>query len=381
MFDESIMNALVKKVCESRGLHATVETHTGAKARLLDRCERAKIDLSSRSSVAVYVGSYFRGIQEEDFDYSLTRDELESIVGPLLDKTFKRIETLLENAGYAPEQVALCVATGGMSNMPVVRRRLHEWFGPERVQIPDGTATLIAEGAASVAADRAGRQLAKNVELLLARQSYLPLIKAGTPMPREDEVQHQTFHLYCADPRDGAAKFQICAPKRSGAVVMPNEPRVHLENISVNVDRKARPFRERLELDVRITDDLILEAHARSLNVRDQDRREVHNLEFGITFPASAVDSADDDPETTRRHDEEPKTAGGLRIRANVADREDLRLVPGEYLNELDPHYFDSRRNPPEEQVLEKLYYQPCAGCGRPSNDPLCKCSEPAFAG
>jgi hypothetical protein len=55
--------------------------------------------------------------------------------------------------------------------------------------------------------------------------------------------------------------------------------------------------------------------------------------------------------------------------------------VPGEYLNELDPHYFDSRGNPPEEQVLEKLYYQPCAGCGRPSNDPLCKCSESPHIG
>jgi hypothetical protein len=78
---------------------------------------------------------------------------------------------------------------------------------------------------------------------------------------------------------------------------------------------------------------------------------------------------------------EEPPTVGGLSVRANVADREDLRLVPGEYLNELDPHYFDSRGNPPEEQVLEKLYYQPCAGCGRPSNDPLCRCSErPAVA-
>jgi molecular chaperone DnaK len=62
---------------------------------------------------------------------------------------------------------------------------------------------------------------------------------------------------------------------------------------------------------------------------------------------------------------------GGLSVRANVADREDLRLVPGEYLHDLDPSYFDSRRFPPQEQVLEKLYYQPCVGCGRASNDPL----------
>lgn len=55
---------------------------------------------------------------------------------------------------------------------------------------------------------------------------------------------------------------EMCSPKRSAAVVLPNEPRLHLENISVKIDHKARPFRERLEPDVRITDDLALEAHA-----------------------------------------------------------------------------------------------------------------------
>ena len=37
---------------------------------------------------------------------------------PLLDKGFRRISKLLDDAGFSPEQVALCVATGGMSNMP-----------------------------------------------------------------------------------------------------------------------------------------------------------------------------------------------------------------------------------------------------------------------
>ena len=117
-----------------------------------------------------------------------------------------------------------------MSNTPAVRRRLHEWFGPERVQIPDSTATLIAEGAAWIAFDGAGLQLAKNVELVLARNSYLPLVKAGTAMPKEGEVQKDTFHMYCTDRRDGVAKFQICAPEKPGRRVPPGEPRVHLES-------------------------------------------------------------------------------------------------------------------------------------------------------
>ena len=285
VFDETIMNRLVQRVFEVRSLDKTTEIQPGAKARLLDYCERAKIDLSSRSKVSLYVAGFFRGIEDEDLDDELGQKELETIVQTLLNKGFKRIEHILQNAGYSPEQVALCVATGGMSNMPAVKRRLHELFGPERVEVPDGTATLIAEGAAWIASDQAGLRLAKSVELILARNSYLPLVKAGTVMPKEGEVQRQPFHLYCTDPRDGVAKFQICTPKRAGERVLPNDPRTHLENLTVKVDREARAFRERLELDMQINDDLILQVHARSLNAKDEDRREIHNLEFGLAFP------------------------------------------------------------------------------------------------
>jgi actin-like ATPase involved in cell morphogenesis len=375
VFDENIMSSLVQKVCSSRGIAVEMDTQPGAKPRLLDRCERAKIDLSTRARAQVYVGSFFRGTPDEDFDYGLSQEALEEIVAPLLDKGFKRIGKILEDAGYAPEQVALCVATGGMSNMPAVKRRLHELFGPERVQIPDRAATLIAEGAAWIAADEARLRLAKNVELVLARNSYLPLVKAGTVMPREGEVQKESFHLYCTDPRDGVAKFQLCAPKRAGDSVLPSEPRTHLENLTVKVDSMAKAFHERLELDVRINDDLILEAYARSLNRGDQDRREIHNLEFGLALPATYAKGRQEES-----HSENPRpeavTPGSISLRANVADRVDLSLVPGEYLYQYDPHYFDQRRDPPPYQDFERLYYKPCALCGRPSNDPACNCSN-----
>jgi actin-like ATPase involved in cell morphogenesis len=376
VFDETIMNRLIQRVCSSRGIDREVETQLGAKARLLDRCERAKIDLSTRARTQVYVGGFFRNVSDEDFDYALSREEMEEAVAPLLDKGFNRIRRILDNAGYAPAQVALCVPTGGMSNIPAVKRRLHEWFGPERVHAPADTATLIAEGAAWIASDQARLHLAKNVELILARNSYLPLVKAGTPMPKEGDVQSETYHLYCTDPRDAVAKFQICAPKRAGHNVLPGEPRTHLENLTVKVDRMARPFHERLELDIRINDDLILEAHARSLNAKDQDRREIHNLEFGLAFPANPQadvmlrDSGEGEPMPGEA------LQGALSLRANVTDREDLRQVPGELLYRYNPKYFDKRARPPEAQVREKLYYDQCAGCGRASNDPLCTCSR-----
>ena len=153
VFDEAIMNGLDQEVRATRALDEAVRSHEGAKARLLDRCERAKIDLSTRERVEIHVPSFFRGLDDEDFDLSLDRSALERVTSGILDKGFERIERVLDDAGYSPAQVALCVATGGMSNMPAVKQRLHEWFGSGRVRIPDDTATLVSEGAARIAAD------------------------------------------------------------------------------------------------------------------------------------------------------------------------------------------------------------------------------------
>ena len=317
---------------------------------------------------------FFVGVGDDDFDHTLRREAMEEIVRPLLEKGFRRIESVLAKADYSSEQVALCLATGGMSNMPAVRRRLHEWFGAGRVEIPDGTATLVAEGAARIAADGVGLVLAKNVELLLARAAYLPLVKAGTTMPREGDVQEEVFHLYCTDPRDGTAKFQICAPVRTGRGVRKGDRRVPLEVVTVRVDEKARAFGERLELGVRIDDDLILGAHARSLNARDEDRCEIHDLEFGLEFPKGGGEGKFDGTMEDGDDQSGEVEAGAITVRGNVADRVDDGLVPGEFLYTYKRDYFSVERDPPEEQVYEKTYYEPCAGCGRAANDPACQC-------
>lgn len=378
VFDDIVLNYVVRKVSGSRGLDNGWDVQPGGKERLLHRCEEAKIALSSRAGVEIYVPNFFRELEDDDIDYTLSQNEFEDVVAPLLDKGFRRITNILEKAGFSPEQVALCVATGGMSNTPAVRRRLHELFGPERVEIPDGTATLIAEGAAWIASDKIRLHLAKNVELVLARNSYLPLVKAGTAMPRDGEVQKSPFHLYCTDPRDGKAKFQICTPKRAGESVLPNDSRTNLETVTVSVDRKAQPFQERLELDIEIDDDLVLGAHARSLNAKDQERREIHDLEFGVVLPADRPTKARKRPEKLLP---EQAASGALSVRANVANRKDPRLIPGELLYGCEPHPFgDTIHHPSREQDVERLYYEPCADCGRASNDPLCQCDSTSHA-
>ena len=190
-------------------------------------------------------------------------------------------------------------------------------------------------------------------------------------MPRGGTItQPENFHLYCTDPRDGKAKFQICAPRRAGRKVRPNEPRTYLETMTVRVDPMARMFQERLELTVQVDEDLILHAHARSLNEKDDDRCEIHNLEFGLRLRNGDNEAHEADEEPTDEKAGQSSGGGALMVRANVTNVPDPAKIPGEYLYQLDPGYFDQRQRPPEEQNLEKLYYQPCSGCGRASNDP-----------
>ncbi len=373
-FDELLTNEIVRRVLKLRDSSNSTDVGPDALTRLIHRCERAKIDLSTRDQVQLYIGSFFKGEVNNELDYTLSRDELEDIIAPLLNTGLSRISKLLEAADVSHAQVSLCLATGGMVNMPVIKARLHEWFGAQRVSVSDRSGTLIAEGAAWIAHDQARLHIAKKVELLLARNSYMQLINAGTSMPNEGEVQLEQFHLYCVDPRDGYAKFQLCAPLRPGKKVLPNDRRTPLVNLVVKVDDKADPFNERMELDIEIDDNLILHAKARSLNKKDMAEAEIHNLEFGLSFPLgiSEIDGIDDSFDNVI--DNLSREPGSLVFRSNIASQKNKLSVPGELLYQSNPEYFDTRLNPPQIQVDERLYYEPCAFCKRASNDPLCKC-------
>jgi hypothetical protein len=376
VFDETLRNEVERRCRIERGVPEDIEISPEAKTRLMHSCERAKIDLSSRTTAKIFVPSYFVGLTDPDLEYSLTRTQLEEIVSDVLRKGFSRINRLLERCDYPPPAISMCLAAGGMSNMPAIRMRLNEMLGPQRVRIPDESGTLISAGAAWVAHDAARLHLAKRVELLLARNSSMVLIDADTKMPRQGEVQGRECSLYCADPRDGFAKLQIRVPVRPGKTVLPDDERVVLATFNVDVDPSARPLLERIYLKVTVDEDLILKADATSLNIRSQGSGEVHDLEFGVKLPRTNTDESPKTEPPQPRRQQTARAPGDVALRSNIIDREDRSAIPGELLYETDPAYFDVRTNPPQIQVDEVLYYQPCARCGRRSNDPLCTCDR-----
>jgi molecular chaperone DnaK (HSP70) len=374
-FDDALRNEVIRLGRDAQSVSDSASIHPDANARLLQKCERAKIDLSERDSVQVYVDHFFRDVENDALDFRATRHFLEEATKPIVDAGTDRVDRLLEAARLSHPQIGLCLATGGMVNMPAIQSRLHERFGPQRVRLPESGAGAISVGAAWIAHDKAGLRLAKTVELALARQSYLPLLKADTKMPMQGDVCGDDFDLYCVDPRDGFAKFEIVSPKRPGRLVRPNDIRKVLATMTVKIDSSAKPFRERLQMRVEVDENLILHTTAVSLMNGHRDHGEIHDLEFCVSVGMDGHEPANEDKsEDEPQEDDEPAPKGAVTLRPNVASSADPMLVPGELRYEHQPQDFDVRLNPPRIQVEERLYYEPCKLCGRPSYDPRCKC-------
>ncbi|WP_284506846.1 Hsp70 family protein [Caballeronia sp. GAFFF1] len=367
VIDDMLVNEIERRALARRGIVSEVRRQVGAVARLREEAERAKIALSSKDVYSVLVLDYFHSeAGDVDLEYRLTREELEHIVSAKVSHAISRIEAMLREAYVEPSSIELCLATGGMVSMPLIQERLHEIFGARRVRISERGNTIISEGAAWIAHDRARLMLAKNVEVVVSRSAHFPVIRAGTLMPREGEVQQlpEPLTLYCCDPTDGVAKFQLAAPKRTGRNVQVTDERNLLGLLAVTVDARQPPLLERLLLDVAIDENLILSATASSTIAGKSDSLELHNLEFGLNVGGEpSTDGAqklENEQSKARRRD----SVGAIQVRSNIAARaNDLRSVPGEVLYKSNPYYFDLRNSPPREQDFEKTIYQPCSAC------------------
>lgn len=371
VFDDTLRNWVLTQAANELG-----HIDSDRRRQVRNKCEQLKINLSSEESATLYLRN-FDPESGAPLTYQMTRDELETMAKPLIDQAMDHVESLLEAAHISDSQVALCLVTGGMSRMPAIAAHLREFFGAHRVETSQNSATLIAQGAAWIAYDRQQLELAKDVEVQLARGSYHRIVRAGTAVPFEGQaLADDSFELFCSDPRDGHAKFQFCTPRRPGGDANRSDPRDEIGNLSLDVDKNARPFIERLTLRTTVDSDGVLQATAMSELRKHPETISLHDLEFGISLGTvkSTEKRVEPMPSTAVA---EPHEVGDLVARANITAKRDDSLVPGELLYTYNSTYFSRAKNPPQVQDDERLYYQPCAICKRQSNDPLCHCGSP----
>jgi len=106
---------------------------------------QAKIDLSTADEATLSVDRS-PGLPD-GFLRQLTRQEFETLIRPLVDRTLVPVRLALEDAGLEPRDVEEVVLVGGSTRVPLVRRLVEELFGrtPHSDLNPD---EVVAVGAA-----------------------------------------------------------------------------------------------------------------------------------------------------------------------------------------------------------------------------------------
>jgi molecular chaperone DnaK len=105
---------------------------------LRDRAERVKIALSSAESAEFVLNDYRR---------TITRDEFETLIAPLIDRSLEKSRKALRDAELRKDQIDEVVLVGGSTRIPYVRRKVGVFFGrtPHTDLNPD---EVVALGAA-----------------------------------------------------------------------------------------------------------------------------------------------------------------------------------------------------------------------------------------
>lgn len=86
-----------------------------------------------------------------DIDVSITRDEFENLIRPLIQRTIDLVDELLDKTGYPIETIDNILLVGGSSCIPLVKKMLAAKYGEEKILSSEKPMLAIAEGAAILA--------------------------------------------------------------------------------------------------------------------------------------------------------------------------------------------------------------------------------------
>jgi molecular chaperone DnaK len=381
--DEALMRFVLEEMSREKSTGKKLLEAPGARAKLLEQCEKAKIELSKRDSAIIYVPNFYTNAGDDnDIDLNLTRECFQRVAERFINRGIGVIDELLLRLNIDRRRIALCLATGGMIHMPAIHSALVQLFGADRLHISPRGDRIISEGCAWIAEDESRLKLAKPLELAEARENYLPVFKPGDPLPVAGETIAQNLLVYCVDPRDGIAKIKLARPRFLGKCAA-TDPRDNYASVAVRVESQAKPFMERIDVELNIDHDLIVRVTARSTLLEDFDYAEILDLECALDAATLINGSVIEDIPDSAADDVGPRlsdgSSGDIVSRSNVSTKKEMMsLVPGELLHTVNRRLFDPETKSPLPQQLhdEKNFYQPCSLCGRRFNHPLCKCAS-----
>ena len=145
-FDLHLINYLIAEFKKDQGID--LKADKAAMQRLKEAAEKAKIELSTTNETSVNIPFITADAEgPKHLDMTLSRADFEKLVMELVEKTLKPCEAALKDAGVTKEDINEVILVGGMTRMPLVQKKVEEFFGKKPLQgvNPD---EVVATGAA-----------------------------------------------------------------------------------------------------------------------------------------------------------------------------------------------------------------------------------------
>jgi molecular chaperone DnaK len=197
-FDNQVVDYVLNEFCQQVGQVPALDR--SAMQRLRDAAEQAKCALSEKTETIVRIPFFAKANRApKDLEVRVTREQLEGMVAPLVERTLQVVQSVLAQARMNAAHLDTIVLVGGQSRMPLIWRRIKESFGkePHKGVHPD---EAVAIGAALLAdsLDRLDSVvlvdvLPMSIGLGLPGGKFAKILQAGTALPTNRICMFKTF--------------------------------------------------------------------------------------------------------------------------------------------------------------------------------------------
>ncbi len=162
--DNRIIEWLIEEFRKETGIDLSNDRQ--ALQRLKEAAERAKKELSFQNETVISLPFIaLDSFGPKHIEKALTRARLEAMAMDLIERSIRLIKEALEEAKLRPSDIDEVILVGGQTRMPLVQRKVQEFFGkePHKGINPD---EVVAIGAAIQAAIISGEYKTRDIVLL-----------------------------------------------------------------------------------------------------------------------------------------------------------------------------------------------------------------------
>ncbi len=129
-FDQVIIRWIIEEFKKDQGIDLANDTL--ALQRIKEAAEKAKIELSTTTETEInqpFITTDASG--PKHLVMKLSRAKLEELIGDLVDRTIAPCQAALKDAGFEAKDIEEIVMVGGMTRMPLVQKKVKEFFNKE----------------------------------------------------------------------------------------------------------------------------------------------------------------------------------------------------------------------------------------------------------